>query len=272
MLSASTGPTSRTSSSCASSAPSSASSAPKWRARSLRGRLADVPDAQRVDEPRERRRLALLDRGDDVRRGLVGHALERREIARSSACRGRPACARCRHRRAGRRACRRGPRCPARAGSAKCSSACLRCAGQTEPAGAARDRLVRQPHDRRAALRAARRHRRTRVAPRGRLSEHDADDLRDHVARAPHDRPCRRSSRPCAATSSSLCSVALVTVTPPTNTGSSRATGVIAPVRPTCTSMPSDLGRHLLGRKLVRDRPARLARDEAELLAAARAS
>ena len=40
-------------------------------------------------------------------------------------------------------------------------------------------------------------------------------------------------------TSSSLCSVALVTVTPPTNTGFSRATGVIAPVRPTCTSMAS---------------------------------
>src|SRR4030095_13701633 len=40
-------------------------------------------------------------------------------------------------------------------------------------------------------------------------------------------------------TSSSLCSVALVTVTPPTNTGFKRATGVIAPVRPTCTSMPT---------------------------------
>ncbi len=40
-------------------------------------------------------------------------------------------------------------------------------------------------------------------------------------------------------TSSSLCRVALVTVTPPTNTGFSRATGVSAPVRPTCTSMSS---------------------------------
>ena len=39
--------------------------------------------------------------------------------------------------------------------------------------------------------------------------------------------------------SSSLCSVALVTVTPPTNTGLRRATGVIAPVRPTCTVMSS---------------------------------
>ena len=33
--------------------------------------------------------------------------------------------------------------------------------------------------------------------------------------------------------SSMLCSVALLTVTPPTNTGSNRATGVSAPVRPT---------------------------------------
>ena len=39
--------------------------------------------------------------------------------------------------------------------------------------------------------------------------------------------------------SSSLCSVALVTVTPPTNTGASLATGVSLPVRPTCTSMAS---------------------------------
>ena len=48
--------------------------------------------------------------------------------------------------------------------------------------------------------------------------------------------PTRTSLR---ATSSWLCSVALVTVTPPTNTGASRATGVTAPVRPTCTSIAS---------------------------------
>ena len=42
--------------------------------------------------------------------------------------------------------------------------------------------------------------------------------------------PMRTSLR---ATSSALCSVALVTTTPPTSTGASRATGVIAPVRPT---------------------------------------
>ena len=41
--------------------------------------------------------------------------------------------------------------------------------------------------------------------------------------------------------SSSLCSVAFVTVTPPTKTGFRRAIGVIAPVRPTWTSMPSTI-------------------------------
>ena len=38
-------------------------------------------------------------------------------------------------------------------------------------------------------------------------------------------------------TSSSLCSVAYVIVTPPTNTGSSTANGVTFPVRPVCTSI-----------------------------------
>ncbi|MNT11470.1 hypothetical protein D3C72_1463520 [compost metagenome] len=48
--------------------------------------------------------------------------------------------------------------------------------------------------------------------------------------------PTRTSLR---RTSSSLCKVAFVTVTPPTETGARRATGVMAPVRPTWISMPS---------------------------------
>ena len=44
-------------------------------------------------------------------------------------------------------------------------------------------------------------------------------------------------STPSRAISSSLCSVARVTVTPPTVTGAKCATGVNVPVRPTCTSM-----------------------------------
>ena len=46
--------------------------------------------------------------------------------------------------------------------------------------------------------------------------------------------PTRTPSR---AISSSLCSVAFDTTTPPTVTGSSRATGVSAPVRPTWMSI-----------------------------------
>ncbi len=48
--------------------------------------------------------------------------------------------------------------------------------------------------------------------------------------------PLRTSLR---RSSSSLCSVARDTVTPPTLTGLRCATGVSAPVRPTCTSMDS---------------------------------
>ena len=75
--------------------------------------------------------------------------------------------------------------------------------------------------------------------------------------------PMRTSSR---AISSALCSVAFCTTTPPTVTGSSLATGVSEPVRPTWISMSlNDRGR-LLGREFVRDRPARRARHEAEPL------
>ena len=49
--------------------------------------------------------------------------------------------------------------------------------------------------------------------------------------------PTRTSLR---AISSSLCSVAWSTTTPPTVTGCSLATGVSAPVRPTWMSMPSN--------------------------------
>jgi hypothetical protein len=42
---------------------------------------------------------------------------------------------------------------------------------------------------------------------------------------------------PSRSISSALCRVAFSTTTPPTVTGSSRATGVIAPVRPTWMSM-----------------------------------
>ena len=66
--------------------------------------------------------------------------------------------------------------------------------------------------------------------------------------------PTRTSSR---SISSSLCSVALRTTTPPTVTGCSLATGVSAPVRPTWISIASTTRRRPLGREFVRDRPAR---------------
>ena len=75
--------------------------------------------------------------------------------------------------------------------------------------------------------------------------------------------PTRTSLR---AISSSLCSVAFETTTPPTVTGFSLATGVSAPVRPTWISIASSDGRRPLGGEFVRDRPARAARDEAEPL------
>ncbi len=63
-----------------------------------------------------------------------------------------------------------------------------------------------------------------------------------------------------------LCSVALLTVTPPTNTGLSFAAGVSAPVRPTLKITSSSMVSLFVGRELVRQRPARRARHEAELL------
>ena len=48
-------------------------------------------------------------------------------------------------------------------------------------------------------------------------------------------------STPRRTTSLALCRVALVTVTPPTKTGSSTANGVTRPVRPTLTWMSSSL-------------------------------
>ena len=73
--------------------------------------------------------------------------------------------------------------------------------------------------------------------------------------------PIRTSLR---STSSMLCNVALLTVTPPTKTGSSLATGVSAPVLPTLNSTSRTIVVASCGRKLVRDRPARCARHEAQ--------
>ena len=68
------------------------------------------------------------------------------------------------------------------------------------------------------------------------------------------------------AISSSLCSVARDTTTPPTVTGSSTATGVSAPVRPTWMVMSRQPGLGLFGGEFMGQRPARCAADHAQAL------
>ncbi len=65
-----------------------------------------------------------------------------------------------------------------------------------------------------------------------------------------------------SATWSWLCSVAICTVDPPTNTGSSTANGVVRPVRPTDTSMLRKQRGPFLRGKLESDCPARSARSK----------
>ena len=65
---------------------------------------------------------------------------------------------------------------------------------------------------------------------------------------------------------SALCSVARLTVTPPTKTGVSIAVGVSLPLRPTVIMMSSNLGDGRLGREFVGDGPARGTAGVAEAL------
>ena len=74
--------------------------------------------------------------------------------------------------------------------------------------------------------------------------------------------PSRTSLR---ARSSSLCRVAVLTVTPPTWTGSSIANGTRWPVRPTFQTTLVHRRRRRRRRELPGDRPARLAPDHAQL-------
>ena len=143
---------------------------------------------------------------------------------------------------------------------AKCSSACLRCAGHTRPPvqramTSSGRRAMAEPHSGQTTGMTNSR------APRGRFSGSARTiwGITSPARRTTTVSPMRRSRR---RISSSLCSVTLVTVVPPTNTGSRRATGVIAPVRPTCTSIAMQPRGHFFRREFVRDRPARLARPE----------
>ena len=145
-----------------------------------------MADAERVEEARERRVLALLERVDQVAARSCRPCARARRAWRRRACTGRAACGRGRRRRAGRPACRPGPRCPSRAGR--------RSAGA--PACAARRRTGRRvqrrstsPFSRTTSLPQTghwRGMRKFGTSP-VRLPGHDADDLGDHVAGAAHD-------------------------------------------------------------------------------------
>src|SRR3569833_965613 len=118
---------------------------------------------------------------------------------------------------------------------AKCRMASLRCAGQTNSpvqraTASPSTRTTSDPHTGQCFGK-----RKLRV-PGGRrsLTTPTTSGITSPARRMITVSPTRTSLR---CTSSSLCSVALETVTPPTNTGCRRAVGVIAPVRPTCTSM-----------------------------------
>ncbi len=120
---------------------------------------------------------------------------------------------------------------------AKCSNACLRCAAQNSPpvqraTASSSCRTTAESHTGHLPgmtnLRA--------FAGRFSAMVITTSGITSPARRTTTVSPIRTSLR---FSSSSLCSVALVTVAPPTNTGLSRATGVSAPVRPTCTSMSS---------------------------------
>ena len=119
---------------------------------------------------------------------------------------------------------------------AKCRSASLRCAGQNRPPV---QRATASPSTRSTSesqighLRG----RTTLRASGGRFSTMTLtiSGMTSPARRITTVSPMCTSLR---CTSSMLCSVALLTVTPPTNTGSSLATGVSAPVRPTWNSTP----------------------------------
>ena len=120
---------------------------------------------------------------------------------------------------------------------AKCEIACLRCAGQNRPPvhraiASSSCFKICEPHSGQTVGISKRR------ALDGRRSSNTptTSGITSPALRTLTVSPTCTSLR---RTSSSLCKVALVTVTPPTNTGCKRATGVMAPVRPTCTVISS---------------------------------
>ncbi len=236
MLCASTGPTSATSCSAASSAAMSASSRPKCRASSF----AVASPTWRIPRAKMNRASVVLRLLSMAATTLAADFSAMRSSSPSAAT---PSL----YRSAGVRTM-----CPPTSCStsfsprpsmsmarrpAKCSSACATWAGQTRPPEqraivSSGRRTTAEPHSGHFFGSANSR------VPCGRFSftTRTISGITSPARRTITVSPTRTSLR---RTSSSLCSVALVTVTPPTNTGFRRATGVSAPVRPTWTSMAS---------------------------------
>jgi hypothetical protein len=236
--------------------------APEVPGQVLGGGLADLADAQGVQEARQR---GLLARSSAATRLAALLSAMRSSAAAwpRPACTARAACGSGRRRPAGRPACRPGLRCPSRAGR-QSAAGLLALRGAEQAAAAAVVHAAALAQRRAAAHRALPRH--AEVGHVGRAgwpgtrptTSGITSPARRTITVSPTRTPLRRSSN-------RLCSVALLTVVPPTNTGSSLATGVSLPVRPTWISM-SQRGHLLLRRVLVRHRPARLARHEAQAL------
>ena len=120
---------------------------------------------------------------------------------------------------------------------AKCSSDCLRCAGQKRPpvqraTASPSSFFTVEPHTGHfdGSLKGSRRG----PFEATRATSGMTSPARRTTTVSPAQMSLRR-------TSSSLCSVAFTMVVPPTKIGSSRATGVIAPVRPTWKSIATSL-------------------------------
>ena len=123
----------------------------EMRGQVARRRFADVADAERVDEARQRRRAARVDRRDDVGRALVAPCARARRARDAAACRCRPACARSSLSTSWSTSFSPRPSMSIAWRLAKCSSACLRCAGQTRPPvqraiASSGSRTIAEPH------------------------------------------------------------------------------------------------------------------------------
>ena len=113
--------------------------------------LADVADAERVDEAAERRVLAFLDRRRPRSRRTSPPCARAPRASPRRACRGRPACAPGPRRPAGRRACRRGPRCPSRGARRNAAAPACAAPGRTARRCSAPPASPSSAHHRRAA-------------------------------------------------------------------------------------------------------------------------